>query len=115
MENNEDMETLGRKFDTGKPEFTLIPPTFLLEVVKVLTAGKQKYAANNWVYVEGAKKRYHDALQRHLNAVLRGEILDPETGLSHYAHMTCCIAFLFELEHVLTQDHIDKKIPLPYI
>jgi len=105
----------GVKYDGGKPRFTLIPPTFLLEVAKVMTAGSDKYADFNWVFVKDAKKRYHDALQRHINAVLRGEQFDEETGLSHYAHATCCIAFLYELENVLTEAQINKEAPLPYV
>lgn len=88
----------GRKFDTGKPEYALLPPFALEETVKVLTAGAQKYERDNWRYVDDAKYRYFNALQRHVWAWQRGEMHDPETGLHHLAHAMCCLMFLTEPE-----------------
>ena len=86
----------GRKFDSGKPEYGLVPPYALDELVKVLTVGAQKYERENWRFVPDAERRYFDALQRHVWAWKRGETLDPETGLHHLAHAACCLFFLYE-------------------
>lgn len=86
--------TEGRKFDGEKPQWYLVPWRALTTVVEVLTFGAQKYAPDNWKYVEGARHRYFDATQRHLVAWQEGEMTDPETGKNHLAHAICCLLFL---------------------
>lgn len=88
----------GIKHDDKKPRYSLVPVTAFDEVVKVLTFGAQKYAPNNWRYVENAYERYFDALQRHVWAWKRGEQVDPESGLHHLAHAICSAMFIIELE-----------------
>jgi hypothetical protein len=66
------------------------------EVVQVLEFGAKKYAPDNWKHVEG--HRYDDALLRHVQAYMGGEMNDPETGLHHLAHATCCILFKIYLD-----------------
>ena len=88
--------TKGRKFDSDKLEYGLIPPLALKALVEVLTFGAQKYERGNWVHVTDDKRRYFDALQRHVWAWKEGEQIDPESGKHHLAHAMCCIAFLYE-------------------
>ena len=90
--------TQGRKFDSGKPEYGLIPPRSLDEMVKVLTIGAQKYERENWRYVKDGKRRYFDASQRHMWAWRRGENFDPESGLHHLAHAMANLFFLYEID-----------------
>tara|TARA_Y100000310_G_scaffold342527_1_gene446179 strand:- start:24216 stop:24560 length:345 start_codon:yes stop_codon:yes gene_type:complete len=87
----------GMKFDGGKVRPSLLPVESLEQICEVLEFGAQKYAANSWQSVEGGKERYFDALQRHLWAFQKGEVNDPETGLSHLAHAGCNILFLLYL------------------
>jgi hypothetical protein len=83
----------GRKDDNGKPTFDLLPFEALAEVQRVLDFGAQKYEAWNWA--RGMKwLRLWNACMRHLWAWVRGEDLDPESGLSHLAHAVCCLLFL---------------------
>lgn len=89
-------EETGRKFDGGKLEYGLLPPLALEEVVKVLTFGAQKYERDNWQRVPDSKRRYFDALQRHVWAWKQGEQIDQESGLPHLAHAMCCLMFLYE-------------------
>jgi hypothetical protein len=86
----------GRKFDGGKLEYGLLPPLALKEVVKVLTFGAQKYERDNWQKVPDSKRRYFDALQRHVWAWKEGEQFDTESGIHHLAHAMCCLMFLYE-------------------
>ena len=86
----------GRKFDLGKLEYGLLPTLALEEVVKVLTFGAQKYERDNWQRVTDSKRRYFDALQRHVWAWKQGEQIDQESGLPHLAHAMCCLMFLYE-------------------
>jgi hypothetical protein len=95
----------GRKFDSEKPEYGLLPPLCLDEVARVLTAGAKKYDRDNWKYVEDGPRRYFDAAQRHLWAYKRGENLDPETGMSHIAHAICSLMFIYDV----TMTHIDNE------
>lgn len=91
VENN-----LGKKHDQGKVQMDLLPVRFLEEVAGVLTFGAKKYDPYNWS--KGIKfSRLFAALLRHVYAFWKGESNDPETGLSHLAHATCCLAFMFEL------------------
>lgn len=39
------------------------------------------------VEYQRTEKRYRDALYRHLNAIERGELVDDESGESHWAHV----------------------------
>jgi hypothetical protein len=94
----------GRKFDGGKLEYGLIPPLALEEMVKVLTFGAQKYERDNWKHVDDAKRRYFDAMQRHIWAWKQDEQIDPESGIHHLAHAMCCIFFLYEHDVKYTKD-----------
>ncbi len=86
----------GRKFDGGKLEYGLLPPLALEETVKVLTFGAQKYERDNWKKVPDSKRRYFDAMERHIWAYKKGEQMDPESGIHHLAHAMCCLMFLYE-------------------
>lgn len=98
--------SLGRKFDGGKLEYGLLPPKALEATVDVLTFGAQKYERDNWQKVPDSKRRYFDALQRHLWAWKSGEQIDPESGKHHLAHALCCLMFLYEHDTIYS---VDKK------
>lgn len=89
---------VGRKFDGGKLDYTLVPFEGLDEIVKVLMFGAKKYDRDNWRHVDNAAQRYTAAAFRHLTAYNKGETVDPETGVSHLAHAGCCLLFLLALE-----------------
>jgi hypothetical protein len=88
--------TGGRKFDGGKPQYGLLPPLALKATAEILTFGAEKYEPNNWKHVPDSKRRYFDALQRHLWDWKNGEQNDPESGKNHLAHAMCCLMFLLE-------------------
>lgn len=90
--------TEGRKYDKGKPDYTLLPWNAVEEVVRVLDFGARKYARDNWKYVQDADMRYLAAAFRHLAAHAQGELVDEETGISHLAHASCCVLFLLSME-----------------
>lgn len=105
----------GKKFDTGKDPWHLMPWDSLRCIVKVLAFGAAKYADRNWE--QGmAWSRCYAALQRHLTAWWLYEGVDPETGYSHLWHAGCCVLFLitFELRGIGDDDRpnspeINKK------
>lgn len=84
----------GRKDDTAKDRWDLIPTFALREIVKVLTYGANKYSENGWRQVPRAKSRYYAAALRHLTAWWEGEEVDSESKLKHLAHAGGCILFL---------------------
>lgn len=87
------------KYDSGKPQFSLIDPKFMLEFAQVMTMGAEKYGADNWKTIENAIPRYKDALHRHMNAFEQGKMDDEESGLSHLAHVAANAMFLHWLAH----------------
>ena len=91
---------VGIKYDAEKPDYSLLPPYALDELVKVLTYGKSKYSRNNWRLLEDGYNRYFAAAQRHLWALHKGETHDTESGFHHAAHAAACILFMFELETI---------------
>lgn len=83
----------GLRFNNGKLRWGLMSWPALREVVKVLEFGANKYASWNWT--KGLSwSQCFDSLQRHLLAWYEGEDRDPETGLSHMAHVVCNAMFL---------------------
>lgn len=87
----------GIKFDQEKPMMALLSPWWIEGVSAVLTYGAKKYAADNWR--DGLSiRRLLSACLRHVFAFIRGEDNDPETGLSHLLHASCCLMFAFETQ-----------------
>jgi hypothetical protein len=82
------------KHDQDKPRMELLPLTAVQEVAKVMTFGAEKYAAHGWKSLENAEERYTGALLRHLVKIQEGELIDPDSGLPHIAHVTCNSLFL---------------------
>ncbi len=79
------------KNDQSKPVISFIPAEYIEGTAAVFTFGAKKYAAHN--YRHGmAHSRLLDAAMRHLLAILRGEELDPESGLPHVYHASCSLA-----------------------
>lgn len=96
-------ETTGKKFDSGKPGYHLMPLAAEQEVVKVLTYGAMKYDEENWRKVKPLNQRYYSAARRHMSAFMTGETRDGESSRHHLAHAICCLLFMLEndLNHEL--------------
>ena len=102
------------KFDQGKRDWSLLPYDSIEEIAKVLEFGKIKYAAWNWTEGGGFKyTRVFNASMRHLLAFMRGEDKDPDSGLSHIAHLGCNVLFL--LHFILNKEKYntcdDRRVP----
>jgi hypothetical protein len=89
-----EMNRVGTKLDQNKPRWSLLPSGTIIQVIRVLEYGAEKYAVDNWQHVPDARTRYYDAAMRHLDAWHRGEMNDDESGLPHLAHAACCLLFL---------------------
>lgn len=85
------------KADAGKPRPTLVPVSLIEAVASIREYGVAKYHdPDNWKKVDA--ERYRNAAYRHWLAYLKGEKLDPESGLPHLHHCACNLAFLIEME-----------------
>lgn len=84
----------GKKNDTGKLRYDLIPPDVMAVLAHVYTMGADKYGDRNWE--EGIDYgRLIAAKKRHFNDWEAGESLDPEDGQHHLASdIWCSIALL---------------------
>jgi hypothetical protein len=99
----------GKKFDTGKARYDLIPPEIEEAIAKILTFGADKYGERNWE-LGMAWGRPYAALRRHMAAWWSGEENDPESNMPHTWHAACCLAFIvaFEARGVGTDDRPTK-------
>ena len=89
--------TEGRKDDSEKLRYDLIPPEAIEALADILTFGAQKYSDRNWE--RGMRwGRVFAACMRHLWAWWRKAGPDPDTGKSHLWHAACCVAFLIAYE-----------------
>lgn len=89
----------GAKLDAGKIRAALVLGDFsraLMAVSEVGTFGAVKYSDHGWLSVPRGDERYRDALLRHyLKDTL--ESADPESGLSHLAHLAWNALAILEL------------------
>lgn len=101
------------KYDQEKAPLGLIPPETLFQIAKVFGFGAEKYGINNWRKDGNSTSwiRTYSSIQRHLNAWLSGQDLDPESGQSHLAHATTqlMILMIHQMEHPEGDDRYKKE------
>lgn len=85
------------KADAGKLQLSLVPTQIIKDVAEVRMYGNRKYKdPDNWRSVE--VRRYIDALLRHTLEFVRDlNSVDAESGIAHYKHMACNMAFICEM------------------
>ena len=84
------------RYNTGKPDYSLIPLASMKEAAKVLEYGATKYAVDNWRKPTNWRVSYA-CLMRHMAAWQSGEDLDPESGFSHLGHAACNILQMLDM------------------
>ena len=80
------MKLKSDRFNEGKPKWSLVHFKSMEPLVRVLEYGAKKYSSDNWK-VGLDKKEILESLSRHLFALMDGEELDKESGLSHIGHI----------------------------
>ena len=96
----------GKKNDTGKLRFDLIPVEPLRKVAEVYSIGSRKYVDRNWE--KGLQwGRVFAALQRHAWAFWNGEQVDKDDGQHHLASVVWCALALMEYER--THKELDDR------
>ena len=93
-----------------KTPLGLIPPYAMEQTAWVHKLGSDKYGPYNWRKTGVCASTYVNAILRHLNAWRDGETLDPESGISHLAHVACSCNILLDADHCGTlQDDRNVK------
>ncbi len=91
---------IGRKDDSSKLRYDLIPPYALEALANVYTIGATKYGEDN--YMKGLNwRRVGGALMRHWEAWRKGERLDRKDGQLHLASVAWCAFTLMVFEDQL--------------
>lgn len=85
------------KADSGKVKLSLTPTQIVRDIAVVREYGTKKYHdPDNWKKVE--LQRYIDAFYRHwLSFIEDNSSVDEESGIEHYKHAACNMAFICEL------------------
>lgn len=81
-----------------KPPLHLIPGTALVQMAVAHGLGAKKYGPYNWRETGVVTSTYIGAAERHLRSWFDGENHDPESGVSHLAHVLASIAILIDAE-----------------
>ena len=100
------------KFDSGKLNYDLIPPSWIELDAEVLTKGAQKYKPNNWKEINPKEiMRYYSAAMRHIqdwkkfmDGLPDGHLFDDGDmgiGTHHLANARTNLGFLLTLTETL--------------
>jgi hypothetical protein len=94
-----------------KSPISTLPIQVVHEVGVAMFEGALKYGKHNYREAGTRATVYYDATQRHLNAWMEGEDIDPDSGLSH---ITKAIASLMVLrDSMLNENWVDDRPPKP--
>lgn len=80
----------------AKPQLQLIPPTFNTETALALACGAAKYGAWNWRHNRIEIMTYLGAIRRHIDCLIEGEDIDPESGAHHLGHIAAGCAIVLD-------------------
>lgn len=90
------MEGIKNDYKDHKLRWDLLPLKEIEDIVKVYTAGADKYGPNNWQNLSDGYNRYKGAMLRHLMEYEKGNTTDEETGCLHLAQVAWnAIAMLY--------------------
>ena len=88
------IEDEGKKYDSGKVPWSLMPVGPMEIVVRAAEHGAKKYGKDNWQRLDDPRERYVDAAYRHIAAWREGEKCDPESKVHHLGHAICSLIFV---------------------
>lgn len=103
-------QSAGRKDDSGKLRWDLLPPDAMDKVIEVYGIGAGKYGDNN--YLKGMKwSRVFAAMMRHSWKWWRGETYDQEDGQHHLSSVVWCALTLLTYElRTIGEDDRNKLV-----
>lgn len=83
----------------AKTPLHLLPPVAMARTSEVLALGAMKYGPWNWRHNKVEAMTYVAAIRRHLDAFVEGEDLDPESGVTHLAHIAASCAIVMDADN----------------
>lgn len=94
-----------------KPQLQLVPPIIIESMAAALAIGADKYGPWNWRENKVEIMTYLGAMKRHIDAVLEGEDLDPESGTHHLGHVAagCAIVLDAAAQHTLVDNRPPRR------
>ena len=78
--------------------WSVFPRWVSLLVGRVMETGASKYGRFNYRETPIAVSTYEDAMERHAQLWFDGEDNDPESGVSHLAHVIACATLLLDAQ-----------------
>lgn len=98
----------------AKPGTFNTPACLAILVGHVMFLGAKKYGAFNWRKTGVRSSTYINAIQRHLDAWKEGQDVDPETQVSHLAHIaaSCGVLLDAQISKVLNDDRVKGSAAL---
>jgi hypothetical protein len=94
-----------------KTPLGFIPPYAMDQTAWAHKLGAEKYGPFNWRDTGVCASTYVNAIMRHLNAWRDGEDLDPESGISHLAHIACSCNILLDADYCDTLQDDRNVLP----
>ena len=77
------------------------------EVCEVMTHGAQYHEPKGWKKIPDGVYEYTNAVNRHLSAEARGEVIDKQFGKHHAAHAAC--SALIRLQLIIDAEKAQKE------
>lgn len=94
------------RFNAGKEKWGLVNFEALKPMVQVLMYGAKKYEPRNWE--KGlSKEEILESMLRHVFELLKGNLIDEESGLPHIGHIQCNALFYSYFTTVETKNARD--------
>ena len=88
------------KIGKTKPDISLVPPVAIIQEAVAMGLGAKKYGPYNWRDTPVRASVYISAAFRHLYQWLDGDNADPESFVSHLAHVRACCGIVMDAESV---------------
>lgn len=85
------------RYNTGKPQMSLLDPNFMLGMAEVMTIGLEKYGKANWQKGNYLSVPY-DSAQRHMQKFWMGQSIDEESEKHHLFHAAVNLMFMYYYE-----------------
>jgi len=99
------------RYNEGKEKWSLVHFKSLKPMVDVLEFGAKKYSPDNWK--KGLdRNEILESMMRHLTALMDGEEIDKESGLSHIGHIQCNAMF-YSFHYTIIKEENKLKHTLP--
>ena len=89
----------------------LLSPSAMRETANALGSGAAKYGPRNYRVAGVNATTYVAAILRHITAWNDGEDNDPESGLSHVAHVSACCDILLDCAETGMLNDDRSKLP----